>query len=80
MSRAAIHEFLVTVLAIAVGLILGKFVSKGLAMTGVPISSGDPLVLALPSSVPVLVPLAKQQYSNVIAQNTPAQMNSAGGN
>jgi hypothetical protein len=80
MSKAAIHEFLVTVLAIAAGLIAGKMVSKALASTGVPISSNDPLVMSLPTATPVAVPVANTQYTNVIAQNTPAVQNSAGGN
>jgi type III secretion system FlhB-like substrate exporter len=80
MSKAAIHEFLITVLAIAAGLIAGKMVSKALASAGVPISSNDPLVMSLPVSTPVAVPIAKAQYTNVSDQNTPASMNSAGGN
>jgi hypothetical protein len=36
--------------------------------------------MSLPVSAPVAVPIAKAQYTNVIDQNTPASMNSAGGN
>lgn len=79
MSRDTIIEFLVTVLAIALGLIAGKMVSKLLATTGVPISSNDPLIMALPTTKAVVVPIAMDQYTNVAAQNTPAAMASAGG-
>lgn len=41
------QEFLVTVLAILFGLIIGKFASRGLSMLGVPISAGDPIPVPL---------------------------------
>jgi hypothetical protein len=36
--------------------------------------------MSLPTTQPVTVPVANTQYTNVIAQNTPASMASAGGN
>ena len=46
-------EFFVTVLAILVGFVVAKYLSKLLAKTGVPIAAGDPVPLGLPGSVPV---------------------------
>lgn len=43
MSRNDIMEILVTVVAIIVGLVVGKMVSRGLMMAGVPIAAGDPI-------------------------------------
>jgi hypothetical protein len=53
MSEHGAAHFLVTVLAVLVGLIAGKFVSKFLHDAGVPIAAGDPIPKTLPGQ-PVL--------------------------
>lgn len=77
MTKHDIHEFLITVFAVMVGLVAGKFLSQLLAKTGVPISSNDPLIVSLP---PVATAIPSPVIANVVNANTPAAMNSAGGN
>ncbi len=36
-------EFLISVAAIVIGLILGKMISRGIAKLGVPIAAGNPV-------------------------------------
>jgi hypothetical protein len=40
-------QFLVTIIAVLVGLVLGKYVSKALASVGVPIAAGNPIPMPL---------------------------------
>lgn len=40
-------EFAITVLAIVVGLVLGKMISRGIAKLGVPIAAGNPVPMPL---------------------------------
>lgn len=40
-------QFAVTVLAILVGLVIGKYISKALNSVGVPIASGNPIPMPL---------------------------------
>jgi hypothetical protein len=46
-------EFVVTVIALLVGFVIAKYASIGLAKTGIPIASGDPIPKSLPGSVAV---------------------------
>jgi hypothetical protein len=41
-------EFFVTVIAVLIGFVIAKYISKFLASTGVPIAAGDPVPLTLP--------------------------------
>jgi hypothetical protein len=50
MKREHVLEFLATVAAVLVGLIVGKKVSQLLGKAGVPISSNDPLIVPVPST------------------------------
>lgn len=70
-------EFLVTVVALLAGLIAGKYLAQLVGMTGVPISSNDPLIVSLP---PTSTAIPSPVIANVVNSNTPAAMNSAGGN
>ncbi len=52
-SGRSVAEFFVTVLALLIGFVVAKYISKGLATLHVPIASGDPVPLALPGAVQV---------------------------
>lgn len=41
-------EFVVSIIAVLLGLIAGKYIAVQLAAAKVPISAGDPIVVALP--------------------------------
>lgn len=43
----SVKEFAISVLAILVGLIVGKMISKGIAKLGVPIAAGNPQPMPL---------------------------------
>jgi len=49
-NKRTLAEFGITVLAILLGLVAGKFFSQGLASVGVPIDSGNPRPVALPGA------------------------------
>jgi hypothetical protein len=46
-------EFFVTVLAVLVGFVAAKYLSKFLSGVGVPIAAGDPVPLTLPGQAPL---------------------------
>lgn len=41
-------EFFVTVIAVLIGFVVGKYIAKALMGTGIPIAAGDPVPLTLP--------------------------------
>ena len=41
-------EFIVTVIAIVIGLMLGKFASQMIAKAGIPIAAGNPVPVTIP--------------------------------
>jgi hypothetical protein len=41
-------EFIVTVIAILIGFVIGKYIAKAISGTGLAIAAGDPIPLTLP--------------------------------
>jgi hypothetical protein len=48
----SILEFVVTVVAIIIGLVLGKFASQMIAKAGIPIAAGNPIPVTIPGGTP----------------------------
>jgi hypothetical protein len=51
-SRMGLGVFLVTVAAVLVGLVLGKYISKFLSDFGVPLAAGNPRPVTIPGGQP----------------------------